>query len=474
MSLHIQCEKNSMRKSHRFDIPMKIHIQSHVYKTIDWSMVGVSIEAKSSNDFEVNNFYDAVLLLGMLDASISLKVKLKCVYFKNNRYGFEFSEFSQKNKKILRRYLELYIDGKIQDIDDLLAIYEEPDINPVLNLPVKLTDDEKSQLQKAFLRKSIGSIIVSILLLLSIVGILFYNLRYQYEGVGTVEGNYKNVYVKKSGILEKVYVQDGEKVKRNDVLADINSEKLLRQIKLLETIKETKLKKIKSYSSDKNNVAITDDMEILNIKKQIMQEEYKNFQNSKILLKNHLITKAEMLHFKNLYLDAKESYISYKEKSIRYKNSTKGSSIKLYNLEETELKINNKKRELEEYRIFSPYDATVYEITKKTGDLVNKNTPLFVLWIDKVPKIVCYLPVKKAIDIKVGSKVDIIDSLEQQRFSGIVKRIINSDLKTTMYGYGPYNLNEVLVEILPEDNTRILSPKSIVKVLFKRDFKFGI
>ncbi len=473
MSLHIQCEKNSMRKSHRFDIPMKIYIQDRNYETVDWSMSGVSIESDDDDIFKVDEVYDAVLLLGMSDASISLKVKLKCVYFKNGRCGFEFIKFSQKNKKILRRYLELYLDGKIQDIDDLLAIYEEPDIDPVLDLPVKLTDDEKSRLQKSFLRKSIGSIVISLLLLFTIAGILFYNLRYQYEGVGVVEGNYKNVYVKKSGILEKIYVQDGDKVKKNDILADINSEKLLRQIKLLETIKETKLKKIKANSS-KDSAPVTDDTDILKIKEQIMQEEYKNFQNSKVLLKNHLITKAEMLHYKNLYLDAKESYISYKEKNMRQKNNGTKISAASYNLEETQLKIINKKRELEEYRIFSPYDATVYEITKKTGDLVNKSNPLFVLWIDKVPKIVCYLPVQKAIDIKVGSKVDIIDSLERQKFTGIVKRILNSDPKTTINAYGSYSLNEVLVEISPEEKTRILSPKSIVKVLFKRDFKFGI
>ncbi len=473
MSLNVLCEKNSMRKSHRFDIPMKLHIKNDSYETVDWSMTGVSIKADKNDNFKVDSFYDGVLLLGMADASISLKVKLKCVYFKRDRYGFEFSKFSPKNKKILRRYLELYLDGKIDDIDDLLAIYHEPDIEPVLDLPVKLTDDEKSRLHKSFLRKSIGSIAAFVFLLLVITVVVFYNLRYKYEGVGSIEDNYKNIYANKSGIIKDIYVKDGDEVNKNDILVDLDAQKVLAQIKLLETIKDARLKKFHKsedkISGKKNSSKLTDDFNILNIKKQIMEEEYKNFQNAKMLLKNHLITKAEMLRFKNVYLDAKESYIS-----LKAKKDDMNDPLKVSDLQELELKIDNKKRELEEYRIFSPYRGTVYEITKKTGDFVDKKDLLFIVWTHKKPKIVCYIPIEKAVEIKVGSKVEIIDSLEQHKFSGVVSRIINSDLKTNMNISATNNLNQALVEILPDDEAKVLSPKSIVKVLFERDFKFGI
>jgi multidrug resistance efflux pump len=472
MSLQLQYEKNSMRKSHRIEIPLKVYIQNNIYNVIDWSMTGLSISTKA-NSFIVDDFYDAVLLLGLKDATISIKIKLKCVYGKENRYGYEFNELSDKNRKMLRRYLEFYLDGKWDDMDELIGVYSEPDIGTALKEPVKLNDLEKSSLQKSFLRKSLSAVVFSFLLLLLIGATLFYNLRYTYEGVGIVEGNYKNIYAKHKGVLEKIYVKTGDRVKKDDILADINSEKILQQIKLLETIKKTKLKKIEADFLYQNATTAPqqDNSELLNLKKQMVNEAYKNYQNAKIQFNNHLITKTELLYFKNKFLESKESYALYKEKSTNQKNSP-ALVPKIYNIEETNLKIKNKKRLLEEYRIFSPQDGKVYEITAEVSDFISRDKPLLVLWTDNKPKIIASLEDKEAINIKIGSSVEIIDSLGEYKFKGIVKHITNKVLNMDIKTEGVSNL--VYVEIEPEDKSKVLPPKSVVKVLFKRTSWFEL
>jgi len=470
MSLQLQYEKNSMRKSHRIQFPLKVYIQNNIYYVNDWSMTGLSIKT-DDNSFIVNDFYDAVLLLGLKDATISIKVKLKCVYNNGDRYGFEFSELSGKNRKMLRRYLEFYLDGKWDDMDELIGVYSEPDIDTALKEPVKLNDLEKSSLQKSFLRKSLSAVLLSLFLLLLIGATLFYNLRYVYESVGIVEGNYKNIYPKHEGILEKIYVQIGDRVKKGDILADMNSEKILQQIKLLETIKETKLKKIEADSLYQTTTTHKNSSELLTLKKQILNESYKNYQNAKIQFDNHLITKTELLYFKNKFLESKESYTLYKEKSTTQKN-THSSAPKIYNIEETNLKIKNKKILLEEYRIFSPQDGKVYEITAEVSDFISRDKPVMVLWTDNRPKIIVSLDAKDAINIKIGLSVEIVDSLGEYKFKGIVKHITNKVLDMDIKTDGMSNV--VYVEIEPEERSKVLPPRSVVKVLFKRAFGFEL
>jgi multidrug resistance efflux pump len=470
MSLQLQYEKNSMRKSHRIQFPLKVYIQNNIYDVLDWSMTGLSINTKD-NSFIVNDFYDAILLLGLKDATISIKIKLKCVYKNGDRYGYEFTQLSDKNRKILRRYLEFYLDGKWDDMDELIGVYGEPDIGTALKEPVKLNDHESSALKKTFLRKSISAILLSLFLLFIIGAVLVYNLKYVYEGVGIVEGNYKNIYAKHEGVLEKIYVKTGDRVKKDDILADINSEKILQQIKLLETIKETKLKKIEADSLYQTSTLPKENIELLKLKKQILNEAYRNYQNAKVQFNNHLITKTELLYFKNKFLESKESYTLYKERTLIQKNSSVPTR-KIYNIKETNLKIKNKRRLLEEYRIFSPQNGKVYEITAEVSDLINKDKPVMVLWTDNRPKIIATLEANEAVNIKIGSDVEIVDSLGEYKFKGIVKHITNKVLNMDIKTDGVSNV--LYVEIEPEEKSKVLPPRSVVKVLFKRAFWFEL
>ena len=207
MPTHIQYEKNSMRKSHRISIPMKIHVNNTIYDSINWSLTGASIKAVNGESFLKEKLYDAVLMLGMKDATVSLKVQLKSVYEKDGVFGFEFVNLSDKNKKVLRRYLEFYLDGKLDNVDGLLSTFEEPELNSAILEPVKLSDNEKDGLEKSFFRKSLWAMLLSLFLLAAIATLVYQNLLYKFESAGTVERNYKKIYPLSSGIIDKIYVK---------------------------------------------------------------------------------------------------------------------------------------------------------------------------------------------------------------------------------------------------------------------------
>jgi multidrug resistance efflux pump len=338
---------------------------------------------------------------------------------------------------------------------------------------VKLNENEKAGLEKSFLRKSIGAILLSLLLFLVIAGLLYQNLRYKYERVGMVESNYKTIYPNNEGIIEKVYFNVGDKVKKGDVLADLNSDKIFYKLKLLDSIKNARIKEKHMQSTfQKKADIVIDDNELLTLKKQIVKDRNKDLQNAKIQFKNHLITKSDFMSIKNSYLEAKERYAYYKKQSQYQKNSNLPPLPKVINIEEVELKISNQKRLLEEFRVSSPLDGKVYEINVESGDRVGKNDSILTLWTKDKPQIIVTLSSYKAVDLKIGDEVEIVDALENQKFTGVVRHINDSSFDTDFKIATTKKANEVFIAIEPEDSAKVLAPHSMVNVLFKRKFGF--
>ena len=473
MSTNLHYEKNSMRKSHRITIPLKIHVQNKMYDVLDWSLTGVSISDKDTTSLKGQEFYDAVLMLGLSDASMSLRVKLRRVYHKDGKYGFEFTDLSSKNKKVLRRYLELYLDGKLEQVDDLMAVYEEPDINSAIQEPVKLNEQEKGNLEKSFLRKSLGAMLFSLLLLAGIATLLYQNFLYRYELAGTVAGNYTKIYTQSEGIIDTIHVKAGQKVKKDTLLADLNGDKILSQLKVLQSIKDARVKEKKLQASLKKNIpTIPINREVLSLKKQAVSEYYGMLQNARVQFQNRLITNQEFIDIKMKYQEAKEGYALYKSQNAYPQGGTIQALQKVVNVEEVDLQILEKRRLMEELRLFSLEDGIIYDVLAKSGDSVGKNDPLLTLWTYKVPQIICVLSTYKASDLKIGSKVEIVDSIDGQEFTGIVKEIKNTSYEQDSKTPRLKSFNDVFVVIEPEKNAIVLPPHSMVKVKFKRSFGF--
>ncbi len=478
MSSIIRYEENSMRKAHRVDVPIFVIIDNIQYRVIDWSLTGLSIKVINNVNFVHKKEYNSLLLLGMNEATISLSLTLKAVNQKRGRAGFEYVDLSEKNRLLLRRYIELYIDGKLDQVDSVMAVYNEPDISSAIKAPLRLNDHEKSELESSFRRKSFSSIIFSLLLLSILGGVLYYNLRYQLESIGVVDGNYKKIYPNKSGKIDKIYVKEGDRVKESDILVDFDTKDLLYKIEILKSEKknrqeqEQEQRKVVKINSKKSKPL--PDREIMRIKQQFVNEAFKAYKNAQIQLKNHLITKSDLQNIKRSYLSAKESYAFYKKQYTVDTSPSYVAPMKVVNYKKMDLEIANKERMLEEYRIFSPIEATIYNIYAEVGDKVNLKEAIMTLWSHEVPRIICKVDELEAIKLKNGSKVEIVDELNHQKFRGVIKQISNLAFDKESDIFGRNKEDGVFVVIEPEDRAKELPPYSRVKVLFKRSFNFEI
>jgi multidrug resistance efflux pump len=446
-------EQNSLRKSHRTTISLGAVIENRSYQVIDWSMTGLSVKLENDADFKVGNNYKSLLILNMKEANISFNVNLKLIHKSGDKLGFEYEDISLKNKKVLRRYIELYFDGKLDETDTLVSTYEEPDIISAIHNPIKLNEYEKSKLESSFLRKSIQAILYT-LLLLGVLGALFYQkVLYKFDGIGVVEKNYELVYPKHSGVVEKIYVKERDKISTTSILADLNSDEVYYKVNLLENIKQSQQKEIKLLGKN-------DDLKTaVSLKKQLLDEYYKEYKNAKVQLSNHIITKPYFQNIKSKYLTTKERYTLLKKE---LNDGNINSSIKVENIKDTELKIQNRKNSLEDYRVFSSVDGEIYEVLSKIGDKVDNKTALFTIWLDKTPLILAKIPLKSATDIRVGDKVTIIANSDEE-LDGIIERIESQSEDKS-------DLENIIAYIKLDDSTKRLAPKSVVKVLFNRGF----
>ncbi len=478
MSSLIRYEDNSMRKAHRVDIPLFVIIDNIQYKILDWSLTGLSIKIVNKIEFIEDKKYNALLLLGMNEATISLKLTLKVANQKRDRAGFEYVDLSDKNRLLLRRYIELYLDGKLDQIDNVMAIYNEPDIPTVIQTPLSLDDDEKAGLEKSFRRKSFSSILLSLLLFSIIGAFLYYNFRYQLESIGVVDGNYKKIYPKKGGVIENIYVEEGDKVQESDVLADLDTKDLLYKIEILKSekkrIQEQEKLGLKTTKVNKIVNRPKPDKEIIRIKQQMVSEALQAYKNAKIQFKNHLITRSDLQNIRRSYLSTKESYAFYKKQFQVDLTPTYEAPAKVINYKKMDLEIENKRRLLEDFRIFSPIDATVYNIYAEVGDKIKSSSALLTLWSHEVPRIICKVDEKDALKLKNGSSVEIIDELNNQKFSGVIKQISNLAIDKDHDIFEKNSENVVFVVIQPDESAKLLPPYSRVKVLFKRSFSFEI
>ena len=474
-------EENSMRKAHRVDIPIFIIIDNTQYRVIDWSLTGLSIKVVSAVDFINAEEYASLLLLGMNEATVSLRLMLKVVNQSSDRVGFEYVNLSEKNRLLLRRYIELYLDGKLDQVDNVLAIYEEPDIPTVIQTPLSLNDSERSSLERSFKRKSLSSILLTFLLFSIIGGFLYYNFRYQLESIGIVDGNYKKIYPKKGGVIDAIYVKEGDVVKRSDILVDLDTKDLLYKIEVLKSEKKAKQKqeiednKVNRANSRNNRISrAKPDREIVRIKQQMVNESLQAYKNAKIQFENHLITRGSLQGIRRTYLSAKESYAFYKKQFKTNIVPNYEAPPKIVNYQKMDLEIANKQRLLEEFRLFAPLEGSVYNIYAEVGDKVNTKDAILTLWSHQIPRIICKVDEKQAIKLKNGSTVEIINDLNSRKFTGIIKQISNLafDKNSDLFGLG--NEGGVFVVIEPEEGAKELPPYSRVKVLFKRNFDFEI
>ena len=452
--------KNSMRKSYRTSIPLSVVIDKRTYHALDWSLTGIALKNPDIG-IKPGETLKAALVLQMKEATVSIPVTFRLEYSEAERYGFSFLDLSDTNKTVLRRFIELAIEGKINNTDDIIAIYEEPQVATPVQSPVTLHEEDAKVLKASFMRASFKYLLFTAAVFALLGGLLFFNLRYSYEGSGIVAGNDLKIYSSVNAIVEKLYVKEGDTINKGTPLAELDSSEVTYKLALLEAEKK---KKIAKFEQEKLyfQKSLPDNKRVISLLKQKVARTKAALRSARIQYAEHLITMRTLSDLENSYLDAKMKLENTKMQKEIMQKRMHVKAPETLQTDDIDVKLEYLKRKLTYYRITAPLDAKVYEIYVSEGQEATRSNPIMLLWTKETPYIVADVPVKYLSDISLGTDVDIVDTLENRTFKGKVFKITNPDESVVEDTFRLF--------IKPDKSENKLKPHQRLQVLFKRDF----
>lgn len=219
-----------------------------------------------------------------------------------------------------------------------------------------------------------------------------------------------------SGYVEKIYVKEGDVVKKGDVLATISNKTLLENLKDIESQLSLYKEKLKEDSDFRKQF-------LENIKiKEANYEHLKNvYERRKNLYEKGLISKEQFEEITKNLQTAKDDY----EKTLaNYKDSIKDVEYQIKSLSARRSEI---EKEIDKYYIKSPTDGTILRKFVNEGDYINsmmQTNQLFSIGSTQKLETVLLVDEEYVPLIKEGMEVIVkLDSYPDNIFKGFIKTI---------------------------------------------------
>ena len=224
----------------------------------------------------------------------------------------------------------------------------------------------------------------------------------------------KNIYTDLEGKVVAILVQEGDKVKKGDVLAELESEGIKSKLLDAEIV----------YQNAKTSVlkskAISDSEAAYEKEKAAYEEALNTFENNKILNSTGAISDKEFEESRNAYKNAYNSYIAAK---TEFENNS-DVTISELKYEGAKAQYESLKREYEKTKIVSPIDGTVTIVNLKHGEKTDPSKEIFrVETVDNL-KVEISIGEYDVNRVKIGQKTMIRgDGIGDEKYSGEIIKI---------------------------------------------------
>jgi len=244
-------EANTQRKAHRLQLPIAINIEGKNYEVLDWSTTGVGVKADEKLfAHSIGDTLEASLMLPTGESSvlINLQMQLRAKIETKQMCGFEITHIEEKNKRVLRHYATLAIEGNADKIEDLTADLLLTDIESPITEPIALTQEEVQKLRLSFRVRVILYTLTAIFLALFIIVTALYNYTVLYHNYALSTGNVVNYEAPKQGKVTHVFTHVSQKVHKGMSLFEVQDAAELSLLQEKKVAKEALKAQQKSFS----------------------------------------------------------------------------------------------------------------------------------------------------------------------------------------------------------------------------------
>ncbi len=456
-------EPNYTRKAQRVDLPMLVQIDSQTYKTKDWSLAGVGIIDLDAT-FEKDKTVECRLILPLEGANFVLSAAIVMKNRRGNIVGCEFKDLAPKNKRVLRRFIELAIEGRIDNVEDFIAAYSEPVFETPIGEALALEEKEAVHIKKTFLKKSLAFLFVGTVIALVIGYTTVYNLQYKIFSTGVVTGSFVKVTANNSGILDDIHVNIHDIVDPGLVLFDMMATENVSRAR-------TAGLTVKDVASENKAGFVPYVSDVIDALKERAKSKRREYEDALLLYDQRLITLKDYNLVYNNYLRAKVDYEHEKDRVDREnerrrdKLETRQEKIKTIRTPDFEtVAVPSLKRRT------APVEGAVYRIEHREGEFVRPDDTVMVLVTREKPFVVLKLHSRDIYKVKVDDDARIYSKFNDVSYRGKVTQIgyaaVNADATISQ----ETSLNESLVKIEILDDEITLPLNSRVEVRIRRDF----
>ncbi len=454
----ISREANLPRKAMRVAIPLFVEIDGKTHPARDWSTSGVGLSDLEKTPAE-GEVVQAQLSFPMLESTLMIPVQLLYRSAHDGVHGFEFHDLSPRNRKILRQYIELSLDGKLADVEDIVSAAAFPATAAGSQAPLALGSAPLAR--RPHRARMVGSMLAGIAVLAAAAGIGYYNLTYQLEGTGFVSGSIARVTANHDGQMGRMLVEPGARVEANTPLFAVDNPQLRNEIEALEQ-HVAQLGAEQSRLAGARRAAEAGLLQSLRGDWAARQAE---LANARKLFESGAITQRDLMMVNNQVQDLRVNYLrQVAEGATRTQSLENSDAVQRMRLELAAKKVLLARQEAERV-VRAPVRGKVYHVDRQPGEFVSAQDPVVLLEADVTPSVFLRVPNDDALKLKLGMPAQIYVPYQDRKYEATVAAVGLSAATASAAAINQeVGQNETLVKLDFDDRTVRLPVNARVNV----------
>jgi len=276
-----------------------------------------------------------------------------------------------------------------------------------------------------------------------------------------------------SGKIINLPVQEGDRVKKGDILAEIDAQELQYQLAQAEAeLKSTRGEEIQTreqpYGASVNSQKL-----VVEQAERDVEMAQTDLARSEVLYQSGIITKKEYEDAQNNLKTAQNNLAQQKQAlSLLYESNNPGGGTKEYyagRKEALQAQIDLLKYKIESCRMVSPMDGVVSDLNVKEGQVAETGMPMMNIFQDQAYEVEVYVLTQDILNVKQGEEVDLVLDTggEDITFKGAVTSIAPSAVEKT----SALGLEEKRIKVTVKPET---PPSLVLRPGYELDVTFTV
>lgn len=412
----ISREANLPRKAMRVAIPLFVEIDGRSHAARDWSTTGVGLSDLGRVP-QAGEVIEARLSFPLLESTLLIPVQLVYRGEHDGIAGFEFHDMTPRNRRLLRHYIELSLDGKLGDVEDIVAAAALP--TPAAEAPPQAPLTLGAAAPMSPVRRGgrlLGSLVAGLAVIAAAGGIVWYNLTYQLEGTGFVSGSIARVTANSNGQLGQLLVEPGARVEPGTPLFTVENPTLRNEIDAIEqhvaqlAVQQARLAGARRQAESG----------VLQSLRSEWARREAELATARRLFESGAITQRDVMTVSDQVQDLRTTYLRQVAEGVtRTQTLDQSDSISKLRLDLASKKALLARQEADRV-VRAPVRGKVFTIDRQPGEFVAQRDPVVLLEADVTPSVFLRVPNDNALKLKLGMPAEIFVPSEDRRYEATV------------------------------------------------------